>query len=103
MTIRNEAESRITSGSSTGEPPRAGVTRAAWLFLLAALLVLLHKASCFAGFADHASVLAGMPRSPWSWLLGPSFVVLQLVVVVVAPILAIAATLDTLLLLRRRA
>lgn len=75
--------------------------RPAFVFGLVALLVLLYAVTAACGCADHVSVIAGMPRSTWSWLLGPAFVALQLIVVVVAPILAIAATLDTLLLLHR--
>ena len=76
--------------------------RPASLFGLAALLFLAHAGARLAGWAEHTSVLAGMPRSPSSLVLGPAFVLHQLVVVVAVPVLAIAATLDTVLLLRRR-
>lgn len=76
--------------------------RPALLFAVAALVTVAHAAARLAGWAEHTSAIAGMPRSPSSLVLGPAFVVLHLVVVVVVPILAIAATLDALLLLRRR-
>ncbi|MDF2695513.1 MAG: hypothetical protein K0S65_3896 [Labilithrix sp.] len=76
--------------------------RPAVFFGLVGLLVILHAMAAAAGCAGHVSVIAGMPRSSWSWLLGPGFVALQLLVVVVAPILALAGTLETLLLLHRR-
>ncbi len=74
--------------------------RPAVLFALAALLVLAHVAARLAGFAEHTSAIVGMPTSAASNLLGPLHVVLHLQLVVVAPILAIAATLDTVLLLQ---
>lgn len=52
------------------------------------------------GFADHTSAIAGMPISPLSNLLGPLHIAIYMLVVVVAPVLVIAGTLDTLLLLR---
>ena len=76
--------------------------RPAILFALAALLFLAHAAAGLAGWAEHTSAIAGMPTSRASFVLGPAFVVLHLLVVVIAPVLAIAATLDTLLVLRRR-
>ncbi|MBX3264412.1 MAG: hypothetical protein KIS78_05765 [Labilithrix sp.] len=76
--------------------------RPAALFGLAGLLAVAYLAARVAGWAEHTSAICGMPRSPASWTLGPVFVVLYLAFVVLAPVLAIAATLDTLLLLRRR-
>ncbi|MBX3209991.1 MAG: hypothetical protein KF764_33485 [Labilithrix sp.] len=76
--------------------------RPAALFGLAGLLAVAYLAASLAGWAEHTSAICGMPRSPASWTLGPVFVALYLAVVIVAPILAIAATLDTLLLLRRK-
>ena len=76
--------------------------RAAVLFGIAALLFGAHVATTFAGWAEHTSVIAGMPRSAASWTIGPLFVLLQLGVTVVAPILLIAATIDTLWWLGRR-
>ena len=76
--------------------------RPAVLFGLAALLFATHAAAGLAGWAVHTSAIAGMPTSPASFVLGPAFVLLHLVVVVLAPVLAIAAMLDALLVLRRR-
>jgi hypothetical protein len=76
--------------------------RPALLFGLAGLLLGAHVAARLAGWAEHTSVIAGMPLSASSWVIGPMFVALHLVVVVVAPILSVAGTIDSLLLLRRR-
>lgn len=76
--------------------------RPAILFALTALLFLARAAAGLAGWAEHTSAIAGMPTSQASFVLGPAFVVLHLLVVVIAPVLAMAATLDTLLVLRRR-
>ena len=76
--------------------------RPALVFALAALLFVGYAIGRLAGWADHTSAIAGMPLSASSWVLGPLFVALHLAVVVVVPILPIAAMLDTLLLLRRR-
>ena len=76
--------------------------RPASLFALAALLFVAHTGARLAGWAEHTSAIAGMPRSPSSLVLGPAFVLLHLVVIVVVPVLAIAATIDTVLVLRRR-
>ena len=76
--------------------------RPAMLFGIAAFLVSAQLVTRAAGWAEHTSAVAGMPHSAASWVLGPAFIALQLVVVVVAPVLAIAGTIDTLLSLRRR-
>jgi hypothetical protein len=76
--------------------------RAAALFACAGVLLAARLATSAAGLAEHTSVVAGMPASTWSWLLGPLHVIVHLVFAVVAPVLAIAATLDTVLLLRSR-
>ena len=76
--------------------------RPALLFGLAGVLFGTHVAASTAGWAEHTSAIAGMPQSSSSWVIGPTYVVLYLAVVVLAPILAIAGTVDTLLLLRRR-
>ncbi len=76
--------------------------RPAMLFVIAAFLGVAHLAAWAAGWAEHTSAIAGMPQSASSWVLGPAFIALHLVVVVVAPVLAIAGTMDTLLSLRRR-
>jgi hypothetical protein len=75
--------------------------RPALLFGLAALLFCAHTAARVLGLAEHTSVLAGTPITPDSWVLGPLHVVLHLAFVIVAPILVIAGTIETMLLLRR--
>lgn len=82
--------------------PNASMTRPAWLFAIAAMLFVAHLIARAAGLADHTSAIAGMPISAASWTLGPLHVLLYLLVVVVAPILTIAATIDTLITLRGR-
>lgn len=71
--------------------------RPLWLVGTAALLVFLHGAARAMGWADHTSIVAGMPKNALSPVLGPAFIVLHLVVVIVAPALAIAAVLDAFL------
>jgi hypothetical protein len=71
------------------------------LLLVAALLVLAHLIARAGGLAEHTSAIAGMPLSPASIVLGPLHVAGYLLLVVIAPILAIAGTIDTVLLLRR--
>lgn len=74
--------------------------RPAVLFTLAALLSGAYLASSVLGGADHTSAIAGMPATSASWTLGPLHIALYMAFVVIAPILAIAGTIDTLLLLR---
>jgi len=76
--------------------------RPALLFTMAGLLFGSHVVANAAGWADHTSAISGMPQSTASWVIGPLFVALYLALVIVAPILTIAGTVDTLLLLRRR-
>lgn len=57
----------------------------------AAALVALHLAMRALGFAEHTSILAGMPVAASSILLGPLYVVVYLLAVVAAPILVLAA------------
>jgi hypothetical protein len=75
--------------------------RPAVIFALAALLFVAHWLAGIAGWAEHTSVIAGMPQAEVSWVYGPAFVGLHLAFVVLAPVLAIAGTFDTLLLLSR--
>ena len=75
--------------------------RPALLFAVAGLFTLAYAAARLAGWAEHTSAIAGMPRAASSLVLGPVFVVLHLVTVVVVPVLAIAAMLDVLHALRR--
>lgn len=76
--------------------------RAAVLFGCAGAILAARLATSAGGLADHTSVIAGMPVSTWSWLLGPAHVIVQLLFVVVAPVLAIAAVLETVVSLRAR-
>jgi len=73
--------------------------RPAILFAVAGILFTLHLVTRLAGLAEHTSALAGMPVSAASGVLGPLHVILYLLVVTVAPILALGATLESVLLL----
>ncbi len=75
--------------------------RPATLFVLAGLLGAAHVITRALGWADHTSAIAGMPISEASNLLGPVHVLVYMAVVIVAPILAIAGTIDALLLMRQ--
>lgn len=68
--------------------------RAAVLLLIAALLATAYGLLALLGIAEHTSALAGMPRSPASWTLGPLYVIVYLGAVIVAPILVAAAALE---------
>lgn len=46
------------------------------------------------GAGEHASILAGMPLSSASWVVGPLHVLFTLAAVTVAPICVIAAAID---------
>jgi hypothetical protein len=63
------------------------------LLVFVAAVVLLHVALRLFGAADHTSVIAGMPQSSASYLLGPLYVLVHLAAVLVAPVVAIAAAL----------
>lgn len=77
---------------------RLGSSRASRsVFAVAALLVLAHLAMRVAGFADHTSVLAGMPQSEWSAALGPVYVLGYFGAILVAPVLVIAVVVEYLL------
>jgi hypothetical protein len=77
---------------------RLGSSRASRSVLaLAALLVLGHLATRAAGLADHTSILAGMPQSEWSAVLGPLYVLGHFAAVVGAPILVLAVVVEYLL------
>lgn len=64
---------------------------AGWLSSLAVVLVTADLAGRVTGLAEHTSVLAGMPHSEASWILGPVYVALHLAAVVVAPVLLLAS------------
>lgn len=75
---------------------------AALLLLGAAgAIALLYAAAAAFGLEEHVTVVVGMPRSPWSALLGPLYVVARLGATLVAPALAIAGLLDLALHLAR--
>ena len=76
--------------------------RPAILFALAGLLLVVYEIARLSDLAVHTSAVAGMPMNASSWVLGPLYIALYLLVVIVAPILTIAGTLDTLLLLRKQ-
>ncbi|HSQ67602.1 MAG TPA: hypothetical protein VLM85_30540 [Polyangiaceae bacterium] len=61
------------------------------LFVMAGAIVLLDLVLRWIGADADTSVIAGMPRSAASYVLGPLFVLVSLASVTVAPILAIAA------------
>lgn len=67
------------------------------LFVVAASLVGGHLVARMLGLAEHTAVLAGMPLAEASWVLGPIHVVLYLLAVIVAPVLALAASAETVL------
>jgi hypothetical protein len=73
--------------------------RPAILFAVAGILFILHVVARLAGLAEHTSALAGMPGSSASGILGPLHVVLYLLVVTVAPILVLGATLESVIVL----
>jgi hypothetical protein len=68
--------------------------RALVLLSLAALLVLAELGARSLGLAEHASVIAGMPASPASYVLGPLAIAVHLLAIVVAPVLGLAAALQ---------
>ncbi|MBS2013586.1 MAG: hypothetical protein JST00_11900 [Deltaproteobacteria bacterium] len=53
----------------------------------AVLLGGIYAAMCALGWADHASILAGMPQSAASPLLGPLFVMVYLATITLVPAL----------------
>lgn len=64
-------------------------------FALAALVVVAsHLVLRIAGAGDHASVIAGMPQSPLSIVIGPLYVLTALASAIVAPIVLLAFVLD---------
>lgn len=74
--------------------------RPAALFGLALVLALAHGVARALGLADHTSVIAGQPLSEASAVLGPLHVALYLAAVLVAPVLVLGASIETLLFLR---
>jgi hypothetical protein len=64
------------------------------LLATAATIVAAHVVMRLLGFASHTSILAGMPQSDASFVIGPLYVLLHLSAVIVAPIIALAAAID---------
>ncbi len=63
-------------------------------FIVAGAIVLFDLALRLIGADADTSVIAGMPRSEASFVLGPLYVLASLATVAVAPVLAIAGALD---------
>jgi hypothetical protein len=61
------------------------------MLALAAAIVCARVAFRLLGFDDHAAIVAGMPLSNASYVLGPIAVVLSLASAIVTPILVIGA------------
>ena len=64
------------------------------MIAVAAAIVCARVAFRLFGMDEHASVVAGMPLSNASWVLGPIAVVLSLASAIVTPVLVIAAALN---------
>ncbi|MBL8610113.1 MAG: hypothetical protein JNL38_22450 [Myxococcales bacterium] len=60
----------------------------------AGAIALVYAAAAALGLEEHVTVVVGMPRSPWSVLLGPLYLAARLGATLVAPALAIAGVLD---------
>ena len=63
---------------------------------IAVAIVCARVAFRLLGIDEHACVVAGMPLSNASWVLGPIAVLLSLAATIVAPILVIGAALTPL-------
>lgn len=61
---------------------------------MAIAIVGVHLLLRVLGAGEHASILAGMPLSSASWVVGPLHVLFTLAAVTVAPICMIAAAID---------
>ena len=72
------------------------------MLAFAGVLMAAHLVMRFAGVATHTSILAGMPQSDASYVLGPLYVLVHLAATVVAPIVALAAVVDAGLARARR-
>ena len=66
------------------------------MLVVAAMTICVRVAFRLLGVDDHASVIAGMPLSWASWVLGPVVVIWGLAASIVAPILVIGAALTSL-------
>ncbi len=66
------------------------MTRAKQLGLLAVAIAAVHLVLRALGGATHASILAGMPQSEASFVLGPLHVLFTFGAVLASPVLAIA-------------
>ena len=63
------------------------------LLLLAVLLAAVHFVMRGLGLGEHTSIIAGMPQSDASWLLGPLYALSWLAFVAVVPVLILTAAL----------
>jgi hypothetical protein len=63
------------------------------MLAIAAAILCARVAFRLLGLDEHACVVAGMPLSNASWVLGPIAVVLSLASAIVTPVLVIAAAL----------
>lgn len=61
--------------------------KARWLFAAAALLAWAHVVMRGLGWGAHTSVIAGMPQSETSWVLGPIYVLAWMAFVALTPVL----------------
>jgi hypothetical protein len=68
---------------------------------IAAAIVLAHLAMRALGMAVHTSAVAGMPVDDSSLALGPLYIAVYLLAVVVAPVLAIAGFFELFALARQ--
>jgi hypothetical protein len=66
------------------------------MMAIAVAIVCARVAFRLLGMDEHASVVAGMPLSNASWVLGPIAVVLSLASAIVTPVLVIGAALTSL-------
>ena len=64
------------------------------MLAVAAAIVCLRVAFRLLGLDEHAAIVAGMPLSNASWVLGPIAVVLSLASAIVTPVLVIGAALN---------
>ena len=64
------------------------------LALGALVVAAAHLVLRLAGAGDHTSVIAGMPQSPLSIVIGPLYLLTALASVIVAPIVLLASVLD---------
>jgi hypothetical protein len=66
------------------------------MLAIAVVIIVVRVAFRLLGVDEHASVIAGMPLSWASWVLGPVVVIWGLAASIVAPVLVIGAALTSL-------